>query len=289
MSNDPKNIRLGPCRVRFAGKDLGLTKGGVDVTLKTDTHQVQVDQFGLTPVDEYITGRTLTVKVPFAETDIDNIYAILKNSASTFVDDGTKATGTITFSAKPSANDSITVNGHTFTFVAAPTVAGPSGGSADQIAIGSDEATCIKNAVAVISASSDPKVQDAVYAATATTMTITYFQSGLAGNSFTTAVSGTSMTVAGATLTGGTDATHRRVEVQSGVGVSLLTTAAELLLHPKDKADDDYSEDFVVPLANTAGNFSFSYKLDAERVFTLDFTGYPDPTSTTLFTYGNKW
>jgi hypothetical protein len=77
--------------------------------------------------------------------------------------------------------------------------------------------------------------------------------------------------------------------VLSGVGVSLLATAQELLLHPQNRSDNDYSEDFVVPICNTSGAFTFAYRLDQERVFNLSFTGYPDPTTTRLFLYGNKW
>jgi hypothetical protein len=288
MSNDPKNIRLGPCRVRWGGKDIGLTKGGVDVELKTTTKQVQIDQFGNTPVDEYITGRELTVKTPFVESDIDGIYTMLSKSVTNFIDDGAKATGSFTFTAQPAANDTITVNGHVFTYVTVVGT-GPGGALADQILIGSTQAVTMQNTATILSASADPLVQQATYGFTGTTVTVTYFKSGTVGNSFTLAKSGTTASTSGAALSGGTNATHRRLEVMSGVGVSLLATAQELLLHPQNRNDNDYSEDFVVPICNTSGAFTFAYRLDQERVFNLSFTGYPDPSSTRLFLYGNKW
>ncbi|EOD9812545.1 hypothetical protein ACJ8GG_003588, partial [Acinetobacter baumannii] len=68
MASDVKNVKLGVCKIMFDGVDLGFTKGGVDVTVSTETHKVQVDQFGQTPINEYILGRTVVVKAPLAET-----------------------------------------------------------------------------------------------------------------------------------------------------------------------------------------------------------------------------
>ena len=289
MANDPTKIRLGPCRVRWGGRDLGLTKGGVEIELKTDTKMVQVDQFGNTPVDEYIIGRTLTVKVPFAESDIDAVYSMLRAAAVNIVDTGVKATGTITFAAQPTANDTITVNGHVFTYVTAPTVLGPGGAAANQIAIGSTTAITASNTATILSGSSDPLVQAATYSAATNVVTVTYISSGTVGNSFTLAKSGTNPTVSGATLSTGTAATRKRVEIPTGIGVSLQTNAMELILHPQARADNDYTEDFVVPFANTNGSFQFAYKLNEERVMNLTYTAYPDPSTAILCTYGNKW
>lgn len=76
-NNETKNVKLGVCKVFFDGKDLGFTKGGVEVNVETETHEVQVDQYGNTPIDEYIMGRTITVTVPLAETTLDNLVAIM--------------------------------------------------------------------------------------------------------------------------------------------------------------------------------------------------------------------
>ena len=75
--SDVKNVKLGVCRVLFDGVDLGYTKGGVTVTVATETHKVNVDQFGQTAINEYITGRTVTAKVPLAETTLENLVAVM--------------------------------------------------------------------------------------------------------------------------------------------------------------------------------------------------------------------
>lgn len=77
MSSDIKNVKLGVCKVLFDGVDLGYTKGGVEVQVKTDTHQVMIDQFGKTPINEYIMGRTVSVKVPLAETTLENMIKVM--------------------------------------------------------------------------------------------------------------------------------------------------------------------------------------------------------------------
>lgn len=76
-TSDVKNVKLGVCKVLFGGEDLGFTKGGVDVTVATETHEVQVDQFGQTPINEYIMGRTVSVKVPLAETTLELLAKIM--------------------------------------------------------------------------------------------------------------------------------------------------------------------------------------------------------------------
>lgn len=80
----------------------------------------------------------------------------------------------------------------------------------------------------------------------------------------------------------------KKVVVKSGVGISLLGLAQELILHPIALPDADKSEDLIVPLAATAGAMSFAYKYDEERVFNCEFKGYPDSTTGALFIYGDK-
>lgn len=84
------NVHLGTCSVDFGGTDLGLTKGGVEVQIQTQTYKVSVDQFGSTEINEYITGRTAMVKVPMAETSVDLLAEVIPNS--TLVVDGTTPT-----------------------------------------------------------------------------------------------------------------------------------------------------------------------------------------------------
>lgn len=87
MASSTENVKLGVCTVLFDDIDLGFTKGGVEVEVQTSTHEVKVDQMGETPINELITGRTVTVKVPLAETTLDNLVKIMPGA--TLVTDGT--------------------------------------------------------------------------------------------------------------------------------------------------------------------------------------------------------
>lgn len=72
-----QNVKLGACTVKYGGVDLGLTKGGVEVTITTNTHEVKVDQFGDTVVNDYVMGRIGQVTVPMAETDLQKLQAVI--------------------------------------------------------------------------------------------------------------------------------------------------------------------------------------------------------------------
>jgi hypothetical protein len=167
MASDTKNVKLGVCTISYDGKDLGYTQGGVQVSVKTDTHKVNIDQFGKTTVNELIMSRDVSVKVPLAETTLENLVAIMP----------------------------------------------------------------------------------------------------------------------GATLVTGAGG-EKSVDVGVGIGVDLLSIAKELRLHPVSKPANDYSEDFVIPLAATSGALDFSYDVEKERLYSVDFTGYPDPVTKKLFSVG---
>lgn len=170
MASDTNNVKLGVCKITFDGVDLGYTKGGVDVSVTTETHKTEVDQFGKSPISEIIMGRSCTVKVPLAETTLENLVKVMP----------------------------------------------------------------------------------------------------------------------GATLTtDGTDPTKKRVDVVNGVGTNLLSIAKILILHPQALADTDYSQDFNIPIAATAGALNFAYKLDQERIYDVNFTAYPNSTSKKLFSIGD--
>lgn len=47
------------------------------MTVNTDTYEVTVDQYGTTPIKEFVTGRTVEVSVPMAETTIENLVKIM--------------------------------------------------------------------------------------------------------------------------------------------------------------------------------------------------------------------
>lgn len=292
--SDTKNVKLGVCQVFFKGYDLGYTKGGVEVSVTTETHKVEIDQFGKTAINELIMGRDLKVKVPMAETTLDNMVAIMPGATITETG-GTVASGTITCATAPVAGtDTITVNGQVINFVAALTGAENECLIAPSTWSAAAQATLL---AAMLNASNNPKIAAATYTAATTAVNVKYGNAvvygttgkkGTEGNSFGLVASSAKFTVSGATLTGGTDATERKISVQSATSTDLLSIAKELRLHPQGKADTDLSEDFIVPLAGTGGALSFAYKVDDERVFDVEFTGYPDPVTKVLFKVGGR-
>jgi len=167
-STNAENVKLGTCSVTFGATDLGLTKGGVEVSVSTSAYKITVDQFGETEINEYITGRTCTVRVPMAETDL----------------------------------------------------------------------TLLSNVIP------------------------------------------------GSTLVSGTG--KKKLVVKSGVGLSLRTFAQKLTLHPVAKAESDKSEDVTVPIAAPKGDFQFAFKLDEERIYNVEFTGYPDLSTGDLYVIGDE-
>ncbi|NQZ53218.1 MAG: hypothetical protein HRT93_03080 [Piscirickettsiaceae bacterium] len=266
-----ENVKLGVCDVTLGGVNLGYTKGGVSVEVTTDTHKVTVDQFGESEVNEYIMKRSVKVSVPMAETTLENLVKIMPG-ATLVETGGTNATGTITFADQPTEADTITINGVVFTFKASPALT-------NDVQIGVDLATTLGTLVTDLNASVDVLVMPATYSENGTILTITYDLKSVAGDSFTLAAS--SDTVSAGTLAGGVNS-QKRVDVTNGIGADLLSTSQLLSLHPSDNAPSDVSEDFTVFKAATAGALNFAYKVDEERVYNVEFTGYPDTSA------GNK-
>jgi hypothetical protein len=83
VASDTKNVKLGVCAVFYKGVDLGYTQGGVQVTVATQTHKVNIDQFGKSTVNEIIMSRDVSVKVPLAETTLDNLVATMPGASIT--------------------------------------------------------------------------------------------------------------------------------------------------------------------------------------------------------------
>lgn len=167
---DTANVKVGVANLSFGGVDLGYTKGGVEVEVTTEKYTVTVDQFGQTPVNDYLIGRSIMVTTPLAETTIDNMVS----------------------------------------------------------------------------------------------------------------------TMPGATkVTDGIDPQKIKAEVTTGIGTNLIDIADELIVHPI-AAGASVAEDISIAKAATSGNMNFAYNLDAERIFNVQWIGYPDPATGLLFTYGDK-
>lgn len=160
------NVQLGTCSVTFDTADLGLTKGGVEVSVSTMTYKISVDQFGATEINEYITGRTCSVKVPMAETDLTLLAKVIP--------------------------DSVLVSG-----------------------------------------------------------------------------------------------AAEKLTVKTSTGKSLRSFAGELVLHPIALASTEKNQDFVVPIAAPKGEMTFAFKLDEERIYNVEFQGYPDLATDILYVIGD--
>jgi hypothetical protein len=278
MASDTRNVKLGVAKITYNGVDLGYTKGGVEVEVTTETHKVMVDQFGNSEINEFIMARTCKVRVPLAETTVENLVRIMPGATLT-ESSGTQATGTIVFTDNPSADETLTINGVRYTFKAEPT-------GDFQIDIGANLAGTLDNIVAKLNSATAPSVTRATYTEDGDdTLTITYDAKDVLGNAFTIATTA-GATVSGATLSGGVDS-KKRVDVSNAISTDLLAQAEELILHPSANAANDVSEDFVIPLAATAGALTFAYKLDEERIYNVEFTAYPNPDTNQLFYIGD--
>jgi len=129
---------------------------------------------------------------------------------------GVKAAGTITMSTNPSASDTVVIGGTTITFVASA----PTG---NQVLIGTSAANTAANLQAFLIASNDVNIVKCAYATSGAVTTLTYTSVGTAGNAFTLAKTGTNITVSGATLSGGVNASSITYATPTGSGTDIST------------------------------------------------------------------
>lgn len=287
MPSNTENVKLGVCSVTFGGVDLGYTKGGVEVEVVTETKKVMVDQFGNSEINEYIIGRTCKAKVPMAETTLQNLVRIMPG-AQLITDGGAKATGKITLkNAAPIENDKVIVNGVEFVFKDSPDPAKP-----HEIETPESIADAVAALVEAINNSVAEGVTKLVASAGGTgEVIITAESNGVWGNEITLEVdfyTAANAEVSGPTLSGGVDDTAAKVVAQNGIGLSLLDFAKKLVLHPIANAPENRKDDFIMPIAATPGQMNFSFKLDEERVFPVEFTAYPDSQTKLLFVVGDE-
>lgn len=274
--SDTKNVKLGPCRIFYGGVDLGYTQGGVEVMVTTDTHEVNVDQFGKTVINETIQGRNVMAKVPMAETTLENLVKIMPG-AKLVASGAVQASATITFTAQPAEGSTITIGGVAFKFTANPA-------QDSDVLIGASFNATAANLQGVLSSFDDTSIESFTYAVNGGMVTMTAVRYGTSQNGVTLATNATGVAVSPAT-SGGVSGIVR-VDVPTAVGVSLLDIALPLVLHPRELPATDQSFDFVIPRASTPGAINFTYKTDTERTFPVQFKGYPDPATDRLFFVG---
>lgn len=262
-----KNVKLGVCKVVYDGQDLGYTKGGVEVDVSTDTHKVTVDQFGQSEINEYIQKRSVMAKLPLAETTLENLVKIMPGA--TLIDNATKQVATLTVDT---ASDSIA---YTFTIDGvAYTITSDASATQGEIAIA---------LVAAVNADASASFSAATTAiATDVVASDVVLTAKISGESYVVASSDVNMTLVQTTAA---VAGAKRVDVTNGIGSNLLSSAKVLSLRPIGSVDSN--DDFTIPLAATAGGLSFAYKFDEERIYNVEFMGYPDAVTKLLFTIGD--
>lgn len=109
---------------------------------------------------------------------------------------GALASGTVTLTANPAANDTLTINGTAVTFVAAS----PTG---NQVLIGANAAATAANLQEFLAASADANLSQCSYSTTGSVTTVSALTASNAGNAITLAKSSAAITLSGATLSGG--------------------------------------------------------------------------------------
>lgn len=81
MAKKTEDVKLGACNVFYDGQDLGYTSGGVEVQIETETKDITVDQLGNTKISEIIQGRNAKIKVPLAESVLENLVQVLPGAS----------------------------------------------------------------------------------------------------------------------------------------------------------------------------------------------------------------
>lgn len=72
----------GPCQITHKGIVLGHTLDGVELTASRELQEVNVDQYGHTPVDFVLSGNHLQVKFKLAQTEWDQWNAAIPETSS---------------------------------------------------------------------------------------------------------------------------------------------------------------------------------------------------------------
>lgn len=152
---------------------------------------------------------------------------------------GIQASGNISFTGNPSPGDTVTVNGVSIEFVSSS----PSG---NEVLIGGTDQITAANLNTFLINSNSPNILEGQYSISGLVISVSYYQVGVAGNSFTLAKSSSALTVSGATLSGGTNPSSVSYATPPGSGQDVstlmgLTAALALPLVPGYAAESPLS------------------------------------------------
>jgi hypothetical protein len=129
---------------------------------------------------------------------VKNLAAGMSAAPETLVTGGVKASGTFTFTANPSANHTISIDGVELTFVA-------SSAAEDEITIGANLAATLNNIRTIIDAHSTLASLVSSADNDTSVVTVTAKRAGVNGNAIELASGHANAVVSAATLTGGVD------------------------------------------------------------------------------------
>lgn len=276
MASDTRNIEIGVARVSYKGVDLGLTKGGVTVSVETEMNTKRIDHFGSISIRDYIISRLVSVTVPMAEMTYANIASAIPGS-SIILNGGAAATGSILHSNTLADGEFLTIEGKRFTYRQFPVLT-------NEIQLGATASETAANAAAVLSAQQTPSISRVNYSSSGASLLFEYIGFGEVGNEFKINSSNTNSVVS--FMTGGVDP-DGGVRVDLGIGTDTAKNAGELVLHPIDRLPNDTAQDITIPLAAASGSVGWNFDLDNVRVTSALFKAYPT-TANHLLYIGNK-
>jgi Protein of unknown function (DUF3383) len=204
-----------------------ITSGGFDITINGTVYDLTGMNFS-TALNLNGVASIVTTALSGAGTCIWDGFQFEIVSSTTGA--GIEASGTITLTANPSPGDTVTVNGIVITFVSSLT-------GANQVLIGGTDQITAANLNAFLINSTSPNILEASYTVSGLVVTVTFNQVGTVGDAFTLAKSSAAITLSGANLAGGTNASSVSYATSpaSGQDVSSilgLTAALALPLVP---------------------------------------------------------
>jgi hypothetical protein len=147
----------------------------------------------LNGVASIISAAMATASIPATCTWNGQSFQITANSTGA----GAYADGSITLTANPAQNDTLTVGGTEIIFVGSSPVG-------NQCVIGANTAATLSNLLTLLQQSQDSNLDQCTYAqGTGNVVEVTFKTPGTGGNAFTLAKSSTAITLSGSTLAGG--------------------------------------------------------------------------------------
>lgn len=89
-SGNISNITVGACQLTYNGVALGHTLGGSKLTVDRKFVELEVDQYGKTPVELVLTGQDLKLETTLAEPTISNLDLVIAEANKVTGNLGTK-------------------------------------------------------------------------------------------------------------------------------------------------------------------------------------------------------